>query len=300
MVALLPTESYLSARAIDRKVVCFLLPQEKALTETLRIAVKRLDAQLMHVCTKGPHRSQHVESRDAQTQVQHNVEEGGNAVAQEELATALVEYPSEQEIVKPEVQELRTQVDIDNQGIGQGSVRAEGQIVSRAGREVSNWAHASCQIGWSESVSDKSCQAHDIEAATSRLRWAARDILKRRFEKSTWQNAIQDAKRDMRIANQVLQLIATNRAKAVEQVTAAKRAKQEYLERRLHAMRHDGLEMPSPLTPLVLETEREETSPPRRRGCFSTAKGNANESTGALANQRKRVEDYAESGAKLV
>ncbi len=153
-----PTEGPLLVAALCReltdisrmlRLATAALTEEKALSAQLRTAAQRLDAQLVALCASGRRPAPRPALHEAQTQEPPTGEpQHGSAQVQTEPA-------------RPG-----------------GSARTEESPGRRA--TGANWADASCQIGWSESVADKSCQAHDVDAAISRIRWAARDLLHRK------------------------------------------------------------------------------------------------------------------------
>ena len=176
-----PTEGPLLVAALCReladisrmlRLATAALTEEKALSAQLRTAAQRLDAQLVALCASGRRPAPQPALHEAQTQAPPvgGEPQDGSAHVQTEPA-------------RPG-------------GSSVGGVRTE---ESPGGRSApgANWADASCQIGWSESVADKSCQAHDVDAAISRIRWAARDLLRRRAAAGALQQVAKDAKHDV-------------------------------------------------------------------------------------------------------
>ena len=237
------------------------LTEEKALTVQLRKAAQRLDAQLV-VLASGRHPPQHPVLLEAQTQTQE-----GRVEANDGFAGADARLDG---------------------GCGQPqSLRAPDD----------NWADASCQIGWSASVADKSCQAHDVDAALARIRWAARDFWRRRAAAGALQKLVKDAKHDIGIAAQVLEAVSAQCRRAQEQVAAAQAARQEFLERRLLAERQRDRNFPElllPMQPLMPEASgggRKDGAEAKRAGCFGRKKG---------AGQRADVESKWELHTALL
>jgi len=229
------------------------LTEEKALTVQLRKAAQRLDAQLVALCASGRHPPQRV-LLEAQTQTQE-----GRVVATDGSVRP--------EHCGRECKGARARLD---GGSGQPqSLRAPDD----------NWADASCQIGWSDSVADKSCQAHDVEAALARIRWAARDFSRRRSAAGALQKVAKDAKHDIGIAAQVLEAVSAQCRWAQEQVAAAQAARQNFLEKKLLAERQRERKFPellSPMQPPMPEASggrRKDGAEAKRAGCFGRKKG---------------------------
>ena len=84
---------------------------------------------------------------------------------------------------------------------------------------------------------DKACQAHDVAAAVTRLRWAARNAVQRKVEAHLRRTLLSQAASDQTIARPVLQAIAANRRDAECEVTAAQRAQHDHTQRMLTALR---------------------------------------------------------------
>lgn len=170
--------------------------------------------------------------------------------------------------------------------------RRKNQIVEQVRSRI-HWADASCQIGWSESVSDKSSQAHDIDAAFTRLRWAAREFSRKKLNKSTLQKTVLDAQHDRKIAEQIQNEIVTRRAQAEAQLTASKSAKEDYLEKKLRTLRHTQSNLLPPIPPLVIPADIEHGMKRGGSGCFG---GGGNKRAGAeaeiRANQQKKRDEH--------
>jgi hypothetical protein len=149
---------------------------------------------------------------------------------------------------------------------------ARNEIMQKRSAARSHWTDASCQVGWVESTADKSCQAHDTDAALVRLRWAARSFCQRKSEKGLAHRILTDAKSDERIAANVLHHISSCRQHAEAQVAAAKRAREQYLEHSLQRKRQQEKDAVLPILPVVMDDYSDE--PSRSTGCFRRAPEN--------------------------
>ena len=230
------------------------LTEEKALTVQLRKAAQRLDAQLVALCASGRHPPQRPVLLEAQTQTQEGrVEANDGSVRAEHCGRECAGPPARFDGSCGQPQSLRAPDD--------------------------NWADASCQIGWSDSVADKSCQAHDVEAALARIRWAARDCSRRRAAAGALKKVAKDAKHDIGIAEQVLEAVSAQCRRAQEQVAAAQAARQDFLERKLLAERQRERNFPElllPMQPPMPEASgggRKDGAEAKRAGCFGGKKG---------------------------
>ena len=86
-------------------------------------------------------------------------------------------------------------------------------------------------------IADKACQAHDVAAAVTRLRWAARNAVQRKVEAHLRRTLLSQAASDQTIARPVLQAVAAHRRDAECEVTAAQRAQNDHTQRMLTALR---------------------------------------------------------------
>ena len=146
---------------------------------------------------------------------------------------------------------------------------ARNEIVQKRSAARSHWTDASCQVGWVESTADKSCQAHDTDAALMRLRWAARSFCQRRSEKGLAHRILIDAKSEKSIAANVLHHVSSCRQHAEAQVANAKRAREKYLEHSVQK-RLQEKEAVLPILPVVIDYAYSD-EPGGSTGCFRRA-----------------------------
>ncbi len=257
--------------------------QEKALTGSLKSAVQTLDTHLLHVCGKAGPSSEAVNETIDQTQVHA----GGHRLGDEGVeAKVLQELLDEAGDGQPKRSNKNCTTEKDD-----AERSAQNEIVE-LGKARFRGVDASCQMGWSENVADKSCQAHDLDAALARLRWAARDFSLRKVETSIWHKAKLDLKSDMEIAKRILHQMTAYRAQTEEQVSAATRAKEIFLEKKLRAKRHDQSTLCPPIPPLIMQwAEHDDKLPRGRKGCFGSAMKGAHAE--AQETQRKKMEEHS-------
>jgi hypothetical protein len=257
---------------------------------SLKAAVRRLDAQLTHMCGKESNQPANRESAlsDVHTQSHEAAPHAHEATPGSSLSSP---WNPPQGGDNEEPARWHHDSDISSEH-GPGHTRAKNEIVvRRANSSRENWADASCQIGWSENVADKSCQAHDIDSALTRLRWAVRNAAQRKSEKITRRQAMLDNHQDREIAESILYAISKCRSDADAQVSAAKNAKEEYLEKNMQSMRRDQQLVVPPILPLVVEGERDDDLPRGGGGCFGgSAKGAGALVEARAAHRQKRKE----------
>ena len=132
-------------------------------------------------------------------------------------------------------------------------------------------------------IADKACQAHDVAAAVTRLRWAARNAVQRKVEAHLRRTLLSQAASDQTIARPVLQAVAAHRRDAECEVTAAQRAQNDHTQRMLTALR-DQQDVFSP--PVSLPQAEYGHGHTPLYGCFAWKDANR--------QARKDLEDFSQ------